>query len=412
MLTVNFVKCMQTNPTTWRQFWSIDRTFTFLNHGSFGACPIPVLEVQQQLRQQLESQPLRFFVREYEDLLDAARAKLAAFIGAEAGGLVFVPNATTGVNTVLRSLHFQPGDELLTTNHGYNACRNALQFVADRDRAQVIVAELPFPVHSAAEIVEAVMARVSSRTKLVLLDHVTSASALILPLKALVDRLNALGIETAIDGAHALGMLPLNLTELGATYYAGNCHKWLCAPKGSGFLYVRPDRQMVIRPLTISHGANSTRTDRSRFHLEFDWTGTDDPTAYLCIPKAIDWMGSVVEGGWDGVMVRNHKMAIAARQLLCQTLNVEPPCPDALLGSMAALPLPDLLRTETPPGIYIDPLQNALFDRFNIEVPVTVLPPNSRQSNSVRLLRICAQLYNTWDDYECLVRALNAIKKL
>jgi isopenicillin-N epimerase len=400
---------MQTYPTTWQQFWSIDRSFTFLNHGSFGACPISVLEAQQRLRQQLESQPLRFFVREYEDLLDAARAKLAAFIGTRSPDLVFLPNATTGVSTVLRSLHFQPGDELLTTNHSYNACCNALHFVADRDRAELIVAQLPFPVQSETEIVEAVMARVSPRTKLVLLDHITSASALILPLPALIDRLNALGIETLIDGAHALGMLPLNLSELGATYYAGNCHKWLCAPKGAGFLYVHPDRQKAIRPLTISHGANSTRSDRSRFHLEFDWTGTDDPTAYLCIPHAIDWMGSIVEGGWDSLMARNRSMAIAARQLLCQTLKVEPPCPESMLGAMAALPLPDLIRTEVPADIYIDPLQNELFDHFKIEVPVTVLPANSPQSNPIRLLRICAQLYNTWENYEYLVEALNSV---
>jgi isopenicillin-N epimerase len=399
---------MQTYPTTWRQFWSIDRTFTFLNHGSFGACPIPVLDVQQRLRQQLESQPLRFFVREYETLLDAARAKLAAFIGVQASDLVFVPNATTGVNTVLRSLHFQPGDELLTTNHSYNACCNALRFAADRDRAEVIVAQLPFPVQSETEIVEAVMARVSPRTKLVLLDAVTSASALILPLQALIDRLNALGIETLIDGAHALGMLPLNLSELGATYYAGNCHKWLCAPKGAGFLYVRPDRQSAIRPLTISHGANSTRSDRSRFHLEFDWTGTNDPTAYLCIPHAIEWMGSIVEGGWESLMARNRSMAIAARRLLCQTLPIEPPCPESMLGAMAALPLPDLIQTETPTGSYIDPLQNTLFESFKIEVPITSLPPHSPQSNPMRLLRICVQLYNTWEDYEYLVEALDS----
>ncbi|MGB3560907.1 MAG: aminotransferase class V-fold PLP-dependent enzyme [Geitlerinemataceae cyanobacterium] len=394
------------STSNWRQFWSLDSSVTFLNHGSFGACPIPVLEAQQQFRQQLERQPVRFFVRDGEALLDGARARLAAFLGANPEDLAFVPNATTGVNTVLRSLSFHAEDELLTINHGYNACRNALQFVADRFGARVIVAEIPFPVNSAEEIVTAVMRCVSPRTKLVLLDHITSPTALVLPISELVRQLNERGVETLVDGAHALGMLPLNLRELGATYYAGNCHKWLCAPKGSGFLYVRHDRHDNIRPLTISHGANASRTDRSRFHLEFDWVGTDDPTPYLCIPEAIDFMGSRLPGGWTELMARNHQMAIAVRQLLCETLEVSPPCPESMLGAMAAVPLPNLPRSSTQSGVYIDPLQNALHDRFNIEIPVTFSPPNSR-----RWLRISSQLYNTLEDYKFLVSALVELKK-
>jgi isopenicillin-N epimerase len=394
------------STSNWRKFWSLDSSVTFLNHGSFGACPIPVLEAQQQFRQQLERQPVRFFVRDGEALLDFARAKLAAFVGANPEDLAFVPNATTGVNSVLRSLSFHADDELLTINHGYNACRNALHFVADRAGAKVIIADIPFPVNSAEEIVTAVMQCVSPRTKLVLLDHITSPTALILPIPELVRQLSERGVETLIDGAHALGMLPLNLPELGATYYAGNCHKWLCAPKGSGFLYVRRDRQNSIRPLTISHGANASRTDRSRFHLEFDWMGTDDPTPYLCIPEAIDFMGSQLPGGWTELMARNHQMAIAVRQLLCETLDVLPPCPESMLGAMAAVSLPDLPRSGTQSGVHIDPLQNALFDRFNIEVPVTFLPPKPQ-----RILRISSQLYNTMEDYKYLISALVELEK-
>jgi isopenicillin-N epimerase len=397
---------MNCNSTpNWRQFWSLDPSVTFLNHGAFGACPLPVLEAQQRWRQQLERQPVRFFVREGEELLDRARTRLAQFVDAAPDDLAFVPNATTGINTVLRSLTFNPGDELLTTNHVYNACGNALNFVASRAHARVVVAEIPFPVASAQEVVTAVVQRISPRTKLVLLDGITSPTALVLPIPELVCQLSALGVETLIDGAHALGMLPLNLRELGATYYVGNCHKWLCAPKGSGFLYVRRDRQHLIRPLTISHGANTLRSDRSRFHLEFDWVGTDDPTAYLCIPEAIDFMGSLLPGGWTELRERNHQMAIAARQLLCETLDVPPPCSDSLLGSMAAVPLPDLPRPNKQSGVYIDPLQTALFDRFNLEVPVTFLPANSQ-----RFLRISAQLYNTMDDYKHLVSALVELK--
>lgn len=392
--------------TDWRQYWHLDSSVTFLNHGAFGACPIPVLEAQQRWRQQLESQPLRFFMREGSALLDGARAKLAAFVNADPEDLAFIPNATTGVNAVLRSLAFAPGDELLTINHGYNACRNALQFVAERHQAKVVVAEIPFPLTSPEEVVTAVMQCVSPRTKLALLDRVTSPTALVLPIAELVRQLSERGIETLIDGAHALGMLPLNLQTLGATYYAGNCHKWLCAPKGSGFLYVRRDRQPQIRPLTISHGATVQRTDRSRFHLEFDWVGTDDPTPYLCIPQAIEFMGSLLPGGWTQLMAQNHQMAIAVRQLLCETLEVSPPCPDGMLGSMAAVSLPDLPRSHNTSGIDIDPLQDTLFHRFNIEVPVTVLPPNSQ-----RFLRISAQIYNTIEDYKFLISALEELKK-
>ncbi|MBO0351607.1 aminotransferase class V-fold PLP-dependent enzyme, partial [Phormidium pseudopriestleyi FRX01] len=291
-------------PTEFSAYWSLDPQITFLNHGSFGACPFPVLEVQEQVRQQLEREPVQFFVREFEPLLDQAREQLAQFVGVDGRDLVFVPNATTGVNSVLRSLQFNPGDELLTTDHEYNASRNALEFVADRADARIVVAPVPFPIASKQEIVDAVMARVSEKTKLVLLDHISSQTGLIFPIEEIIQQLSQFGIETLIDGAHAPGMLPLNLSEIGATYYSGNCHKWLSAPKGAAFLYVRGSHQQKIRPLTISHGANSPRTDKSRFQLEFDWTGTGDPSAYLSVPAAIQFMGSLLPGGWPELMSR------------------------------------------------------------------------------------------------------------
>ncbi len=391
------------NTSSFQRFWSLDPAVTFLNHGSYGACPLPVLEAQQRSRSQLEHQPLRFFMREYEELLDAARNQLAAFVGAEADELVFVPNATTGVNSVLRSLSFSPDDELLTTNLEYNACRNALDFVASRTGAKVVVATVPFPLDSATQVVEAVMEQVSPRTRLALLDHVTSKTGLIFPLQELVNKLAAQGVDTLVDGAHALGMVPLNLHELGATYYTGNCHKWLCAPKGAGFLYVRREKQSAIRPLTISHGANSKRTDKSRFQLEFDWTGTDDPTAYLCIPEAIRFLGSLLPGGWFELMEQNRAKALFARQLLCEALGVSPPCPDEMIGSMAVVPLPDQLSLYEQGGQPREwpALQDILFERFNIEVPVIPWTVPFKQ-----LLRVSAQLYNTPQQYKYLAEAL------
>jgi isopenicillin-N epimerase len=383
------------SPSTLLPYWWLEPEITFLNHGSFGACPKPVLEAQQRFREQLEREPLRFFVKEFEPLLDSARSKLAEFVGATPAALAFVPNATTGINAVLRSLQFAPGDELLTTDHEYNACRNAFNFVAERAGAQIVVVPIPFPITSSAQIIEAILARVSKKTKLVLLDHITSQTGLIFPIQDIVQPLNELGIDTLIDGAHAPGMLPLRLDELGMTYYTGNCHKWLCAPKGAAFLYVRPDRQPLIRPLTISHGANSGRTDRSRFLLEFDWMGTDDPSAYLSVPVAIEWMESLVPGGWPEIMAKNHALALQGRQILLDALKMPAPCPDEIIGAMASIPLPD------GDG---DALYHALFEQFQIEVPVIPWP-----SYPKRLLRISAQLYNQPVQYEYLADALQQL---
>jgi isopenicillin-N epimerase len=393
----------QGEPNNWAKFWSLDPSVTFLNHGAFGAVPLPVLEKLPRWREQLERQPLRFFMREFEELLDTARSQLAVFVGADAAELVFVPNATTGVNSVLRSLTFNPGDEFLTTNLEYNACRNALDFIASRTGAKVVVATVPFPLDSPNQVVEAIMAQVSPRTRLALLDHVTSQTGLIFPIQQLVSQLREQGVDTLVDGAHAPGMVPLNLHEIGATYYTGNCHKWLCAPKGSAFLYVQRDKQSIIRPLTISHGANSRRTDKSRFQLEFDWTGTSDPTAYLCVPEAIQFLGSLLPGGWSELMENNRAKALFARELLCEALGVLPPCPAEMIGAIAVVPLPEQLslyeqgeQSREWPG-----LQDILFERFNIEVPIIPWSTPFKQ-----MVRISAQLYNTPEQYNYLAVAL------
>ena len=382
------------------EYWLLDREITFLNHGSFGACPIPVLEAQTSFREQLEREPLRFLMREFEPLLDNARNQLGAFIGASEEELAFVPNATTGVNAVLRSLIFSPGDEVLTTNQEYNACRNTLDFIAERTGAKVIVAEIPFPIESPQQIIEAIIKCVSPQTKLALLDHIVSQTGLIFPIKQLVGELANRGVDVLVDGAHAPGMVALNLAEIGAAYYTGNCHKWLCAPKGAAFLYVRRDKQEGIRPTTISHGANSPRADKSRFQLEFDWMGTVDPSPYLCVPTAIDFMGSLWSGGWPELMAKNHALALAARQILADKLDLPLPCPDEMVGAMAVVPLAD----EKPDAVTtggIPPLQELLWQIFKIEVPVIPWPDSSK-----RLVRISAQFYNTLPQYEYLAKAL------
>lgn len=390
--------------------WSFAPDLAFLNHGSFGACPLPVLEVREELYRELERQPIDFLVRRLESRFDAAREALAAFLGADPRDLVAVPNATTGVNAVLRSLSFAAGDELLTTDHAYNACRNALDYVAGRWGAKVVVAAVPFPVAGAAQVVEAVLAAVTPRTRLALIDHITSPTGLVWPVEELVPRLAERGIDTLVDGAHAPGMLPLDLDALGAAYYAGNCHKWLCAPKGAGFLHVRRDRQEGqegqegIHPVVISHGANRPRPGRSRFHDEFDWTGTSDPTPFLCVPAALDFMAELLPGGWPEIRRRNRELALAARGILAAALEVEPPAPEEMIGSLVSLPLPDGSPEPPVSALYVDPLQEELLARYRIEVPIVPWPAAPR-----RLVRISAQLYNAEDDYRRLGAALREL---
>ncbi len=388
-------------PSELARYWALDPAVTFLNHGSFGACPGPVLDAQQRLRGRLERQPVRFFGRELEGLLDGARRELATFLGADPEGLAFVPNATTGVNAVLRWLPLAPGDEVLTTDHAYNACRNALDIAVTAAHARVEVVAVPFPLRAPEEVVATVLARVTPRTRLALLDHVTSPTGLVLPLARLVRELGARGVDVLVDGAHAPGMLPLDLGALGAAYYTGNCHKWLCAPKGAGFLHVRRDRRDRVRPVVISHGANSPRTDRSRFLLEFDWTGTHDPTPYLCVPESIRFLGGLLPGGWPALMARNRTLALEARRILCDALGVPAPCPEEMIGSLAAVPLPDGSGAPPVSPLYLSPLQDALLDRFGIEVPIVPWPAPPK-----RLVRVSCQAYNDRADYERLARAL------
>jgi isopenicillin-N epimerase len=381
--------------------WNLDPNVTFLNHGSFGACPKAVLDAQNRWRERLEREPVSFMIRELEGLLAGPRNHLAKLVNADPEDLAFVPNATTGVNTVLRSLRFAPGDELLTTDHAYGACRNALDFAAEQSGARVIAAKVPFPLASPDQVLDAVVSEITPRTRLLLLDHVTSQTSLMFPVARIVRELSRRGVDTLVDGAHALGMLPLDLDALGAAYYTANCHKWLCAPKGSAFLHVRRDRQAQVRPLSISHGASSPRRDRSRFRLEFDWTGTLDPSAYLAVSDAIRFLETLMPGGLPALMAHNHALALFARDTLASALGIPAPAPDSMLGSMVTLPLP--AREGPLPHTGFDPLQEALFHQHRIELPVFAWP-----SPEQRCLRVTAHAYNSEAQYEQLARILKS----
>jgi isopenicillin-N epimerase len=412
-----------------KRYWSrLDPEKLPLNHGSFGACPDAVIDQQTALRDQIEADPTGFIVERLEPLRNEARAAIARFLGADEEGLVFVDNATTGVNAVLRSLAFRPGDEILITDHEYNACRNAAHFVASRWKARVAEVRLGsrggHVVHD-DQIFDQILSRVTPSTRLAMISHITSPTGIVLPVERLTSKLEAAGVRVLIDGAHAPGMLPINLRDLNASYYTGNFHKWPCAPRGAAFLYVGPGkrgewedferRTDAVRPTVISHGANERRRDINRLHAEFDWTGTRDVTPELCVPAALDALASVLPGGLDEMMQRNRAVALQGRVILRDRLGLNPMCPEHMIGSLAALRLPDRPgdSQSQKPGVsvgYPEPLQTALVTgehKAGVPIQVPIIPwPKADGSPGGRLVRISAHLYNTPDAYHLLADAL------
>ena len=335
-------------------------------------------------------------LRELPEIQERARGALASFVKADRENLVFLPNATAGVNTVLASFPFRPGDRLLTTSHDYFACHNALMVNAERRGAVVDTVSIPFPLSSEEEIVEGVLSAVTPKTRLALLDHVSSPTGLVFPVGRLLLELQGRGVECLVDGAHAPGMLPLELETLHPAFYTGNLHKWTCLPKGAAFLYVRPDLQEKIRPLSISH-LREENGEGTPFQREFRWQGTRDYTPWLVIPEALSFLGSLLPGGWEELRENNHRKVVEGRRVLAEVLNTPPPCPPGLLGSLASLPLPPSESSSCE----IDPLQERLYRHYHIEVPIMTLSQPPR-----RLIRISAQIYNRKEEYKALAEAL------
>jgi isopenicillin-N epimerase len=385
--------------------WGLDPTVTFLNHGSFGACPRVVLERQREIQLEMEREPVDFLVRKMTPLLDESRDTFAKFVGADPADIVFVQNATAGVNSVIRSLEFRPGDEILVTAHDYNACRNVIRYVAQRTGAVVVQVDLPLPINSPRQVTDAILDRVTPRTRLAMLDHITSPTALVFPIEEIVRELDRRGVDTLIDGAHGPGMLPLDMNRIGAAYYTGNCHKWLCAPKVVGFLHVRRDRQQGIQPTIISHGWNKPRPGYSAFQDGFDWPGTLDPSPWLCLGDCIRFLSGLLPGGIEALMRRNHDLAMLGRKILCERLGVAPVGVEEMLGSMAAVHLPDNPAAFDAQGQFQPAeeyrLNNELFSEFKVEVPTFYWPAAPKM-----LLRVCAHAYNHPAQYQRLADAL------
>jgi isopenicillin-N epimerase len=381
--------------------WSLSPGVRHLNHGSFGAVPLEVQAIQDEWRGRWEANTTRFILNDFQPALDQSRGVLASFVRADPDGLVFVRNATTAIASVVRSMEpfLGPGDELLTTAHDYNAVRQTLEHTAERTGASVVVAEIPFPIESGDQVVQSIDAAVTTRTKLAVIDHVTSPTGLVYPIETIIAHLEP-EIPVAVDGAHAPGQVPLALEDLGASWFTGNLHKWVCAPKGAAFLSTRSDRRDMTMPVVVSHGRNATVSPTgSRYRSLFDWIGTDDMSQWLTVPTAIDVVGRLETGGWPALMERNHRMALAARDLLCSRLEIDKPAPDEMVGAMAAIPLPSLGGVDT--GSMNSPLVYELLD-LGYETAVMVWPEWPSQ-----VLRISAHHYNTLDEYVDLADELS-----
>ncbi len=380
-----------------RSLWGLKTKIDFLNHGSFGASPKAVLDRQIALREMMEMDPVEFIENIGMEIWADALNRLSDFLKADPAGLAFVPNATTGVNTVLSSLKLDEGDKILVTDTTYQACRNAVDAIIERSGCQVSVARITLPIDDEEEIVDSVMGAVDDRTRLALIDTISSPTGIRMPFERLVKELQDLGVDVLLDAAHGPGLVPLDINALNAAYVTGNCHKWLCTPKGSAFLHVREDKRN-IRPLVISHGATLPESMGSRFRLEFDWTGTLDPTPWMCIPFAIEYIASILPGGWKGIMERNRRLAIEARSHIISEVGLQPVCSEDFVTSMAGFIIPG--EPFTPDA---DPLHTRLLDIHGIQVPVIGWVPHNR-----RYLRISAHLYNSIDQYERLAEALKS----
>lgn len=379
-------------PQDWSYQWSLRPGVVYLNHGSFGPAPQCVREVWRRNSDELQSEPVDFFVRVMPAAIDRARAALAKFVGTQAANLVFVDNATSGMNVVAQSVRLSDGDEVLISDHDYGAVIRIWRRACDRVGARLIVQPIPVPIQSAQELVDTFLSGITPRTRLLVFSHITSPTAIIFPVEALCRAARERGLLVCVDGPHALAMRDLNLDELECDYYTASCHKWLAAPFGSGFLYVHPRQQASVEPAVLSWGRHPPNKQDLDWTDEFTWLGTRDLAAWLSVPAAIHFLSQQV--GLTMFRQQTHGLARYARQRISKLTGLTPLTPDDpdWYGSMVALPL--------PPGDAV-PLHEALW-REQIEVPII-------DWQGQRLVRVSCHLYNRADEVDRLVAALSRL---
>lgn len=377
------------NWEQWREQWLIRPGVTYLNHGSFGPPPRAVQAARLAWQQQLDAQPMDFFVRGYEPAWFAARQRLSRFVHTDEQNLAFVENATAAMNAVADSFRLQPGDEVVLTDHEYGAVQRIWQRAAARaGGGEPRIARLPERIESAQQVVEILLAAATPRTRLIVVSHITSPTAITLPVRDIVRRAHQRGIAVCVDGPHALAQIPVDLDQLDCDFYCASCHKWLSAPFGSGFLYVAPEQQGTIRPPQLSWGRLLPKRPRS-WSDEFIWSGTRDPSSYLAVPAAIEFLEQI---GVDRFRQRTHELAHYARSRLVELTGATPLVPDdpQWYAAMTHVPL--------PPGDAAC-LQRQLWEGYAIEVPII-------EWNGRRWIRVSCHLYNRPDDIDRLVEAL------
>jgi isopenicillin-N epimerase len=373
---------------TLRDQFLLDKSVTFLNHGSFGACPIPVFEEYQRWQLELERQPVEFIGRRLEGLLDEAREPIARYLNTDASNLVYVQNATSGLNVIARSFPLEQGDEILTTDHEYGALDMTWEWMCGKSGAKYIKHPVPIPVTTHEEFMESFWSAVTPKTKIIFMSHITSPTALIFPVKEICARARDAGILTVIDGAHAPGQIPIDLTAIEADIYSGNFHKWLCAPKGSAFLYVRPEQQEWVESLTVSWGWRGEST----FITRNQYQGTRDAASFLATPAAIKFQE---EHNWPAVRERCHALAQEARSRISERFGlapITPDQPDEWIAQLVSCPIP----TDD-----IETLKARLYDEFRVEVPLG-------SWNGHNWVRVSFQGYNDESDLDRLIEALEA----
>ncbi len=377
-----------------KQHFLLDPAVTFLNHGSFGATPKPVFEVYQEWQLRLERQPVLFLGRDCDQLLHESRVELGKYLNADPQDLVYIPNATHGVNIVARSLSLVSEDQVLTSDHEYGACDYTWDFICGKSGANYIHQRIPLPVHSDEEIIKQFWQGVTPQTKVIYLSHITSPTALKIPVEQICQRAKRAGILTVIDAAHSPGQIPFDLQALGADIVTGNCHKWMLGAKGAAFLYVRRELQDLIEPLVVSWGYKPTAETSTGFRFidKLQWTGTKDPAAALTIPAAIQFMQ---ENNWADVQIECHALLRDALERICNLTGLSPlyPFDSNYYAQMGIAPLP-------PSNIAI--LKSRLYDEYKIEVPLI-------QWQGRQFARISVQGYNSQEDIDKLVNALKTL---
>jgi len=375
-----------------RDLFLLNPDVIFLNHGSFGATPKPVMDAYQSWQRELEYQPVQFLVADLFNHLKNSRQVLGNYLHTKPDCLVYVPNATFGVNIVARSLQLEKGDEVLISDHEYDACEFVWEFACNNSGAKLIRQPIALPIYSQDEIIEHFWEGVTTRTKLIFLSHITSPTAIRFPIESICQRAKDNGIYTFIDGAHAPGQIALDLDEVGADFYTGNCHKWMLAPKGSGFLQVQPEVQELINPLVISWGwgGNPEFSSGSRFIDNLQWWGTHDPSAFLSVPSAIDFQK---KHKWEQERENCHSLAIDTRNKIDSLTGMDPICPDSVEW------INQMFINRLPEDTDIVVLKEALYNNFRIEVPIVVWNEN-------KFIRVSIQAYNSLDDINALLNAL------